>query len=90
MKLKALILLSAVLLSGCNHDPVDVKTAGNGVNVGKLFTVDGCTVYRFSDGGNSIYFSNCNGQTQYDYSDGKTSHRVQSLTNLQQSDISGQ
>lgn len=87
MKVKALILLSAALLTACDHDPVSVKTAGNDVHVGKLFTVDGCTVYRFADAGNRIYFSNCNGQTQYDYSDGNVSHRVQSLTNAPQSDI---
>jgi len=43
---------------------IEVKQTENPeAKVKVLFTVDGCTVYRFLDAGDYIYFTNCNGQT---------------------------
>lgn len=79
MKLKALMLVSVLVLTACDHDPVSVQSAGNGVNVGKLFEVDGCNVYRFVDGGHAVYFSNCNGSAQYN-TGGKNNQHVETMT----------
>lgn len=32
-----------------------------------LFEKDGCKMYRFKDGGRYIYWSNCDGRTEYSY-----------------------
>lgn len=50
-------------LMGCTHPPEVRKTQGNGIEVDKLFTYEGCTVYRFYDSGDYIYYTNCTGGT---------------------------
>lgn len=56
---KALIILAMALLAGCGK-PAETSTAvGAEFVVDKLFTHEGCTVYRFSDGGNARYYTNC-------------------------------
>ena len=65
-----LILLSVLLLAGCDKAPESITTAGDDFRVGKLFTVDDCTIYRFYDGGRNVYFSNCRGQTISSYQTG--------------------
>lgn len=72
MKIKY-CLISILLLSGCYKDPEAVEVAGKGYNVGKLFVVDGCSVYRFYDGGRYVYFSSCTGNTQSYHQVGKIS-----------------
>lgn len=71
-----LAALAAILLivSGCSQPAQSTVRAGNDFEVGKLFTVDGCTVYRFYDSGHSRYFTNCSGSTNYTTSSGKTSY----------------
>ncbi|WP_241576603.1 DUF4884 domain-containing protein [Rosenbergiella collisarenosi] len=64
---KGVLVLSVMLLSGCYNDPQEVTTTENDYHVGKLFTVDGCSVYRFKDAGNNIYFSNCRGEVDSSY-----------------------
>lgn len=64
---KAALLLSAMLLSGCYNAPEEVTATKNDYQVGKLFTVDGCSMYRFKDAGNYIYFSNCRGEVDSSY-----------------------
>lgn len=85
--MKYCILLTALLLSGCYKDPESVTPAGRDFQVATLFTVDGCTVYRFADGGRAVYFSNCKGRTEYEYNTpaGKTSstQKTQSFTGAQ-------
>lgn len=64
------VIIAVAVLSGCQKAPESSRTAGQGFNVEKLFTVDGCTVYRFYDD-RSVYFTNCNGATQWQQSCGK-------------------
>jgi len=48
--------------------------------VNKLFTTEGCTVYRFYDNGNSHYFTNCTGTvSQHTESCGKNCTTVKSM-----------
>lgn len=81
---KTMLLLVLLSLTGCYKDPESTTPAGRGFEVEKLFTVDNCTVYRFSDGGRAVYFSNCKGRTDYEYTtpNGKSSstHKMQSFT----------
>jgi hypothetical protein len=69
----AALAVSALLLAGCYNAPESQVSAGagGGITVKKLFTVDGCTVYRFYDAG-SRYFTNCSGSTQWTERQGKT------------------
>lgn len=74
IKISAIIIFST-LLSGCDKEAESTVKAGSDFNVDKLFTVDGCSVYRFYDGGRNVYFTNCPGQTQYTQSCGKSCTR---------------
>lgn len=69
--MKRLIIISLALLSltACETKRVEeVRESSNqSYPVEKLFTVDGITVYRFSDNGHSVYFTNRTGETQYSY-----------------------
>lgn len=70
-----LIILTVALLAGCSK-PAETSTAvGKEFVVDKLFTHEGCTVYRFSDGGNSRYFTNCQGSTTWREGCGKNCTR---------------
>jgi hypothetical protein len=61
--LKMLCVAATLLvLAGCNKQAESAVTVGHGYNVEKLFTADGCTVYRFADG-SYRYFTNCSGST---------------------------
>lgn len=56
----ALALLAA--LTGCNEKAAEASSAaGVEFRVDRLFKHDGCTVYRFDDGGRSRYFAKCEG-----------------------------
>lgn len=71
MKKLSLLFL---LVASCTRigTPVEVRDAKDNFEVEKLFTVDGCSVYRFySDG--SKYFTNCSGSTQWAAQEGKVS-----------------
>jgi len=63
MKRAALALaLAALALAGCERTPAEATApAGVGFQVDRLFTHDGCTVYRFVDAGYSRYFARCAG-----------------------------
>lgn len=63
--MKRLLLIAALLtLAGCKDSrPESTATVGNGAEVARLFTHDGCTVYRFYDRGHYRYFTNCSGST---------------------------
>lgn len=61
--LKVLCIAAAILvLGGCNKSAESTVAVGQGFKVEKLFTTDGCTVYRFYDNGYR-YFTNCSGST---------------------------
>ena len=69
-----LVGLTVLVLSGCEGAPPETTThAGMGYEVSKLFTHEGCSVYRFSDYGNARYYTNCSGSTSYTSSNGKSS-----------------
>jgi hypothetical protein len=76
MTTRITILLAATLaLAGCAKDPVSTdQTNNNQFQVGLLFDVDGCTVYRFEDAGRYHYFTNCAGTVmeQQSHQCGKT------------------
>lgn len=61
----ATVLVAVVLaLSGCTKQAEETTAAGVGeFQVDRLFTVDGCTVYRFEDAGRNRYFSRCSGSS---------------------------
>lgn len=62
-EIKIVTLLA--LLAGCAKDPINSTISDNpNVIVDKLFTHDGCSVYRFQDNGYTHYFTNCN-STRY-------------------------
>lgn len=66
-----LAILALTLLAGCSK-PAETSTAvGREFTVDKLFTHEGCTVYRFYDGGNARYYTNCQGSTSWTEQCGK-------------------
>lgn len=72
--MKCLIIVATLLLAGCYEKipAQEVSVVQGGYHVDKLFTVDGCTVYRFQDNSYNRYFTNCSGSTQWHESAGKT------------------
>ncbi len=70
----AAALVALLVVAGCQKQAESSTHAGLEFKVDKLFTVDGCTVYRFSDGGYPRYFTNCAGSTSYETSSGKTTY----------------
>jgi hypothetical protein len=79
----ACMLLASAALTSCNGDAKESTQDGD-FKIELLFEKDGCKVYRFSDGGRYIYWSNCQGNLQSSYyrSTGKNGHtvRMQSFT----------
>jgi outer membrane biogenesis lipoprotein LolB len=70
-----LTILAITLLAACSK-PAETSTAvGTEFVVDKLFTHEGCTVYRFSDGGNKRYYTNCQGSTSWQEQCGKNCTR---------------
>lgn len=66
-------LLGLLLLVSCKDGtPVQVTNAIDEYHVEKLFTIDGCTVYRFEDN-YSRYFTSCQGGVSLQRHVGKTS-----------------
>ena len=51
---KLLLIFSVLLLVGCSREGVETANT-----IDKLFTKDGCDVYRFRDAGSLRYFVNC-------------------------------
>lgn len=66
-----LCLLAVASLSACAKPAETTVAAGSDFSVGKLFTVEGCSVYRFIDAGRHIYFTNCSGRAEWEVSNGK-------------------
>ena len=54
-----LAVLALTVIAGCSK-PAETSTAvGAEFVVDRLFTHEGCTVYRFYDGGNARYYTHC-------------------------------
>lgn len=61
--MRYLWLMLALLFVGCEVPPQESSLTKNGAQVQFLFEHDGIRVYRFSDGGNNIYFTSTTGTT---------------------------
>ena len=61
MKKYIIILTSVVVLLGCQKPAESSASAGVDFRIDRLFTHDGCTLYRFKDAGDLRYFSRCDG-----------------------------
>lgn len=61
--MKAVLLLALLVLAGCAKEAESTARVGADFAVDKLFTNEGCTAFRFSDGGRFIYYVDCNNQT---------------------------
>lgn len=79
------IFLVVMLLVGCQNrgNPKDTVQDGD-FKIEFLFEKDGCKMYRFKDGYRYIYWANCAGKVQADYttSTGKTTttHHEETIT----------
>ena len=61
MNKKIMLSLAALaMVAGCEKPAESVAHTGAGFTVERLFTHDGCTVYRFSDS-YKRYFTRCDG-----------------------------
>jgi hypothetical protein len=60
--MKLFVLCLCVLVSACIRPPVNTSQSNNpAFQLDKLFTHDGCTVYRFEDAAHYHYFTDCAG-----------------------------
>ena len=66
MKRLSILLALLGLLAACDKPAESSVSAGVGFVVDRLFVHDGCTVYRFSDGGSKRYFARCDGAVSSD------------------------
>ena len=57
------IISSVLFLTACQKDAESSARVGHEFKVEKLFTHEGCTVYRFFDD-RRVYYTNCQGSTQ--------------------------
>lgn len=81
--MKKLLLITLLFIFGCaGHAKESVQDGDFKIEL--LFEKDGCKMYRFKDGGNYIYWSDCSGKTSYEHTVliGKTIYTVskQSIT----------
>lgn len=74
------IIAAMVALTGCKKAS-EVQIQSGEFNVERLFTVDGCTAYRFLDNGRTVYYTNCHGSTQSEYNSGKVMKQETVQTN---------
>lgn len=72
MKKLLVILISAVLLTGCVKSPLSSSKEGKDFIVEFLFEKDGIKVYRFRDAGHAHYFTS-KGETISTQREGKKS-----------------
>ncbi|MCT4287360.1 DUF4884 domain-containing protein [Elizabethkingia anophelis] len=81
MKKGFILMISALALFSCKHEAVSKElTKGNNIELELLFEKDGCKVYRFLDGDNYVYWSNCEGVTRYRHGSKGSKHEVSSVT----------
>ena len=76
------LLISIILIFySCKGKSIE-STKQNDFEIEFLFEKDGCKIYRFYDVGRYIYWSNCSGNTQYNYMYNQFStDKMQSFTN---------
>lgn len=62
----ATLLLCVLMLAGCTKPAISEDGTNNAeIRVSELFTHNGVTVYRFTDGGRFIYFTSRAGDVRY-------------------------
>lgn len=85
------ILAACAVVAGCTKPAETTAQAGadGGFTVERLFTHEGCTAYRFKDGGTRVYYTKCGVDSDTSYSRqqscGKgctTTRRIKSRTNI--------
>lgn len=77
---KYFIIILFIFLYSCSVEPEQVeKTSNQNIKVDFLFEKDGCRVYRFTDGGQNIYWTNCRGNISWKQG-AKTKTRYQNET----------
>lgn len=87
MKKVIFILFALIVICGCSKkgSSVEILDSKDDFKVEFLFEVDNVRVYRFVDGGRSIYFTNANGRVEYTHvvHNGKTTttHKIQAICN---------
>lgn len=59
-----IILGCVVWITACQKPAESSTSVGREFRVEKLFTYEGCTVYRFFDD-RHVYYTNCQGSTQH-------------------------
>lgn len=73
MKKLFLFLLLVFLSCSCYKKSEGIAVTTNSeFHVEFLFELDGCKVYRFSDGGYTRYFTSCKGSVSWEEKHGKT------------------
>lgn len=77
------VLAFCLLLWSCVEAPEETTASGN-FTIEKLFEHEGCNMYRFKDGTRYIYWSDCRGKINADYSTStgksRTTHREETIT----------
>ena len=71
---KIILIIGVALLASCKSDPVSVERSSNGqIEIELVFEKDGCKMYRFNDGMQRVYYTDCTGKTHYQeyHSNGK-------------------
>lgn len=72
-RVQVMLIGIVVALCGCAKTPVAVdKTTNSEINVELLFEHDGCKIYRFTDHGDPVYYTKCQGQDSSQASWNKT------------------
>jgi len=74
----SLVSLLVMMILSCTGDPIRSSSTNNpNFQVSFLFEHDGIKVYRFTDGGNNVYFTNACGMTKYN-TGGKAPKNIES------------
>lgn len=76
MRTKAVLLVAllAVILAGCTVSPESTTYSGNGLQIDQIGQRDGCTVYRFLDASQYVWFVKCDNTVTTSYHVGKSGH----------------
>jgi hypothetical protein len=76
--------LVVLAIAGCQKKPEVTTRVGKDFKVDKLFTHEGCTVFRFGDGGHNVYYTNCSGETMSTVFCGKGCVRPRNVKTVRQ------
>ena len=67
MKKYILLTISVLVLTACQSRPLAyINTQNPEIDLAKIFEVDGCNVYRFTDGSTSNYLTTCPGSVSFE------------------------